>query len=99
MFLMKNIPLDMRQLFMAHSYEVAKYPFNARCNINQASVVRCVDTSIPRWDILIWLADTNLHTWVSRTLYVAIIEFCGNFFVLYIPLFLFQVVEWICCRK
>ena len=59
---MKKISLDMRNWFMILSYEVVKSPFDARCVIKKASCVRCVDTSVTRWEMLIWSANTNLHT-------------------------------------
>ena len=36
---------------------------------------------------------------VSRTLSVIIVQFFGNFFLLYVPLFPLQVVEWIGWRE
>ena len=60
--LMKEIPLDMWHQFMGCNSEVVKFPSNVRCYIKQASFVRCIDTSFPRRDVVIWLADTNYHT-------------------------------------
>ena len=54
MLLMKNLPLDMRQIFMARSSEVLKSPFNDRYDMRQALCVRCVDTSVTRWGVLIY---------------------------------------------
>ena len=51
MSLMNKIPLGMRQQFMDLSSEVVKSPLNARCDMRQASCVRCVDAYIPRWEI------------------------------------------------
>ena len=51
MSLMKNMPLDTRQKFMAPSYEVVKSPYNGRCDMGQASCVICVDTYVPRWEM------------------------------------------------
>ena len=59
---MKKIPLDMRHQFMAHNYEVVNFPSIARCDMGKALSVHCVDTSFPRLEMVIWLADMNLHT-------------------------------------
>ena len=60
--MMKKITLDMRHKFMTHNSEVVKSPSNARCVVRQALCVRCVDTSVPRREMLIWLLYMNLHT-------------------------------------
>ena len=60
--LMKKISLDVRHQFMARNYEVVKLPSNARCVMRKSSWVRCVDTSVPRWDMLIWLVKINFYT-------------------------------------
>ena len=59
---MKKILLDMRHQFMARNYEVVKSPYNVRFDMIQAACMRCVDTYFPRRDMLIWLADMDLHT-------------------------------------
>ena len=79
MLLMKNMTLEMQQQFMAHSSEVVKSPFNTRCDMMQALYVRCVNTSALRWEMWIWLADTNFYT--SRTIHLSvnIVYFWCNF--------------------
>ena len=59
---MKKIPFDMWHQFMARNSEVVKLPYNARCVVRQASCVRCVDTSVPRREMLIWFLDIHFHT-------------------------------------
>ena len=60
--IIKKIPLDMRHKCMGPNYGVVKSPSDARCVMIKASCVRCVDTSVPRWEIIIWLLDINFHT-------------------------------------
>ena len=92
MFLMKNIPLDFQQRFIARSYEVLKSPFNARCEMRQALCVRCANTYVPRW------TQISIPR-VSRTLSVTIVDFCGNCFLIYVSLLPLQVVKWIGWRE
>ena len=60
--LMNKIPLDMPHQFMARSSEVVNYPSGIRCVLRQASCMCGVDTSGPRWCILIWFVDVNFRT-------------------------------------
>ena len=59
---MKKIPFYMRQQFIARNYEVVKSSSNAWCVMRQVSYVRCVDTYVPRLDMLIFLVDMIFHT-------------------------------------
>ena len=47
---------------MAWSSKVVNSPYSARCVMRQSSYVRCVDTSVTRWEMWIWLAVINFHT-------------------------------------
>ena len=80
MSLIKKILLDMQHQIMACSSEWVKSLFNPRCDMREALCVQCVHASVPKRDMLIWLADMNFHSRVSRTPSVTINEFWSIFF-------------------
>ena len=59
--LINKMPLHTQHQFMALRSEVMKSSFRASYIMRQVSWVRCVDTSVPRWEMWIWLADMNFH--------------------------------------
>ena len=71
MLLMKNMPLDMQQRFMALSYELANFSFNDRCDMSQEYFVRCVDTYVPRS----YIVDLLVNIFFNKTFVECIIEF------------------------
>ena len=87
MLLIKKIPLDTQQQFMDRSSEMVNLSFNTRCDMMQALYMQCVDKSVPRREMWIWLADMNLHTSHIQD------SFCNHW--IYAPLVPLQVGEWI----